>query len=570
MVCVLLISIMLNLKQNYKNLKRAKEILFVLSKYGLGYFLNLPAAERYFKLGKKFFIKKTEKEAIKRLTLPQRARMACEDLGPTFVKLGQILSTRPDLISREFVEEFSKLQDKVPPFSFLEVKEILKKELGRPIDKLFIEFDERPVASASLSQVHKAKLPDGEAVAVKVQRPNIKERIKSDISILFDLVNFMEKRLINGHIYQPIEIVKEFSKTIKQELDFVSEGRNIDKFRVNFKNSETVHIPKVYWQLTTSKILTMEYINGVKISEVADSKNIKFDKKIIASRGADMILKQIFVDGFFHGDPHPGNIFIMQNNIIALLDFGMVGRVEESTMSNMANLLIATIENNTDKIVKTLEQMEIVDPEMDLRELKIEIKNFIDKYYGVPLKQLKISVIIEEILEVMVHHQIKMPSDLTLLVKSLVTIEGVGRDLDPDFDMVAHSRPFAKKLISQKYSPVNLWKKGKATAEEIFDFLQILPKEFSWLIKSLRKGDININFKHRGLEKLILEIDRASNRLSFSMIIAALIVGSSLVLTQPIGPFIFGYPAIGIIGYLFASFLGLFLIISILRSGKWK
>jgi len=561
---------MLNLKKNYKNLKRAREILFVLSKYGLGYFLNLSKVERYFKLGKKFFIKKTEKEAIERLTLPQRARMACEDLGPTFVKLGQILSTRPDLISHEFVEEFSKLQDNVPPFSFLEVKEIFKKELGQSIDELFIEFDERPVASASLSQVHKAKLLGGQTVAVKVQRPNIKERIKSDISILLDLVKFMEKRLINGHIYQPIEIVKEFSKTIKQELDFVREGRNIDKFKVNFKNSETVHIPKIYWQLTTSRVLTMEYVEGVKISAIDDLPDSQYDKKLISACGADMMLKQIFVDGFFHGDPHPGNIFIIENNVIALLDFGMVGRVDEETMSNMANLLIAAIESNADKIIKTLEQMDIIIPEVDLKELKIEIKDFIDKYYGVSLKQLEIGIIIEEILGIMIHHQIKIPNDLALLVKALVTIEGVGRDIDPDFDMVAHTKPFAKKLLRQKYSLFNLWNKGSKTARELFDFLQVFPKEFSWLIKSLRKGDFNINFKHKGLEKLILEIDRASNRLSFSMIIAALIVGSSLILTQQTGPFIFGYPAIGIIGYLFASFLGLFLIISILRSGRWK
>jgi len=561
---------MLNLKQNYKNLKRAKEILFVLSKYGLGYFLNLPTVGRYFKLGKKFFVKKTEKEAIKRLTLPQRARMACEDLGPTFVKLGQILSTRPDLIPHEFVEEFSKLQDKVPPFSFSEVKEIFKKELGKPIDELFIEFDERPVASASLSQVHKAKLPSGEAVAVKVQRPNIKERIKSDISILFDLVKLMEKRLINGHIYQPIEIVKVFSKTIKQELDFISEGRNIDKFRANFKNSETVHIPKVYWQLTTSKILTMEYIKGVKISDIANLYDPQYDKKIISARGADMMLKQIFVDGFFHGDPHPGNIFVIENNVIVLLDFGMVGRVEEATMANMANLLIAAIETNTDKIIKALEEMEIINPEMDIKELKIEIKNFLDKYYGVPLKQLKIGTIIEEILEIMIHHQIKMPSDLTLLAKSLVTIEGVGRNLDPDFDMVAHTKPFAKQLISKKYSLTNLWNRGSGSLRELFNFLEVFPKDFLWLIRNLRKGELNIGFQHKGLDKLIHEIDRSSNRLSFSMIIAALIIGSSMILGQPIGPFIFGYPAIGIIGYLFASFLGLFLIISILRSGRWK
>lgn len=561
---------MLNLKQNYKNLKRAKEILFVLSKYSLGYFFDLPAVKRYFKLGKKFFPKKINEEAIKPLTLPQRTRMACEDLGPTFVKLGQILSTRPDLVPRDFVEEFNKLQDKVRPFSFSEVREIFKKEFGRPIDELFIEFDEHPVASASLSQVHKAKLSGGEVVAVKIQRPNIKERIKSDISILFDLVNFIEKRLINGHIYQPIEIVKEFSKTIKQELDFVSEGRNIDKFRVNFKNSETVHVPKVYWQLTTSRILTMEYIDGVKISDIANSRDHQYDKKIISALGADMILKQIFVDGFFHGDPHPGNIFVMEKNVIALLDFGLVGRIKESTMVDMASLLIAAIGNDTDKIIKALEQMEIVDSGMDVKELKIEIKDFIDKYYGVSLKQLKISVIIEEILEIMIHHQIKIPSDLTLLVKSLVTIEGVGRDLDPDFDMVAHTKPFAKQLIGKKYSLTSLWGRGSESFKELLNFLEVFPKDLLWLIRNLRKGELNIGFQHKGLEKLIHEIDRSSNRLSFSMIIAALIIGSSMILGQPIGPFIFGYPAIGIIGYLFASFLGLFLIISILRSGRWK
>jgi len=562
--------LMLNLKQNYKNLKRAKEILFVLSKHGLSYFFNLSAIERYFKLGKNFFVKKTKKEKIKRLTLAQRARMACEELGPTFVKLGQILSTRPDLISREFIEEFSKLQDKVPPFSFSEVKEIFQKELGKSISDVFIEFDERPVASASLSQVHKAKLPSGEYVAVKVQRPNIEEYIKSDISILLDLAKFMDKRMINGHIYQPIEIVKEFSKSIKRELDFISEGRNIDKFRVNFKNSETVHIPKVYWQLTTSRILTMEYIVGLKVSDIDNSHDFQYDKKLISARGADMMLKQIFVDGFFHGDPHPGNIFIMKNNIIALLDFGMVGRVEESTMVNMASLLIATIGNDADKIIKVLEQMEIIGPEISAKELKIEIKDFIDKYYGVPLKQLEISVIMEEILEIMIHHQIKIPSDLALLVKSLVTIEGIGRELDPDFDMVAHTKPFARQLISRRYSLSNLWNRGSESFREFLNFFEVFPKDFLWLIKNLRKGELNIGFQHKGLDKLIYEINRSSNRLSFSMIIAALIIGSSMILGQPVGPYIFGYPAVGIIGYLFASFLGLFLIISILRSGRWK
>ena len=561
---------MFNLKQKYRNIKRAKKIITILAKYGLGYFLDLPAAERYLNLGRKFFVKKAEKEKTQRLTLPQRARLACEELGPTFVKLGQILSTRPDLIPTELAQEFSKLQDDVAPFTFLKTEERFKKEFGRPISELFAEFDEQPAAAASLSQVYKAKLVSGETVAVKIQRPNIKKTMEEDIAILLDLAKFAEKRFIYGRIYQPVEIVKEFARTVRKELDFINEGRNIDKFRANFKDIETVRIPKVYWDLTADKILTMEYIDGIKISDTVKLKKSQFDKKIIATRGADMILKQIFADGFFHGDPHPGNIFVLKNNVIALLDFGMVGRISEDRMGSMADMIIAAIKIDADKIVEALMDMDIVGWEADLPKLKIEIKDFIGKYYGAPLKELEMGKIIEEILEVMIAHKIKIPSDLALLAKALITIEGIGRELDPDFDMVSHTKPFAKRLLKKKYSPVNLWKRGSAAARELFNFLEILPKEFSWMIKSLRAGELNVSFQHKGLEKLVLEIDRASNRLSFSMIIGALIIGSSFVIQANIGPFIFNYPAIGIIGYLLASFLGLVLIISILRSGKWK
>jgi len=559
---------MLNIKQNYKNLKRTREILKVVTKYGLGYFLDFGKAENGLNLKKKIFPKKiTKSEKIQRLTLPQRTRLACEELGPTFVKLGQILSIRPDLIPREFAEEFSKLQDEVPPFSFDEVEEQFKKELGKSIDELFVEFDRRPIAAASLSQVHKAKLMSGEIVAVKIQRPNIGKVVETDISILFSLVKFIEKRFVSGHLFQPVEIIREFSKTIKKELDFINEGHNIEKFRINFRESETVHIPKVYWKLTTKRILTMEFIKGTKISKVINSKDSKFDKKIISNRGADMILKQILVDGFFHGDPHPGNIFIMKNNIIAPIDFGMVGRIEEDAMINMADFLIAAISNDADKIVRILEDMDIVDPEMDLKKIKSEISYFIDKYYNVPLKELEMGRIIEEILEIMIQHQIKIPSDLVLLTKALVTIEGVGRELDPDFNMVTRARPFANKLIRQKYSLNNLLKVSSKFAEEFFNSLKIFPNEFSYLVKNLRKGKFSINLQHKGLEKLILEIDRASNRLSFSMIISALIIGSSFIILSNKGPFIFNYPVLGIFGYLIAAVLGLWLVISIIRRG---
>ena len=559
---------MFNIKQNYKNLKRTKEILKVVTKYGLGYFLDFSKVEGGLNLKKKIFPEKVTKlEKIQRLTLPQRTRLACEELGPTFVKLGQILSVRPDLIPREFAEEFSKLQDEVPSFSFEEVEEQFKKEFGKSIKELFIEFDKRPVAAASLSQVHKAKLISGETVAVKIQRPNVEKIVETDISILFSLVEFIERRSISGHLFQPVEIIREFSQTVREELDFVNEGHNIGKFRINFRESETVHIPKVYWKLTTKRILTMEFINGIKISKVINSKDSKFDKKVISNRGADMILKQILVDGFFHGDPHPGNIFIMEDNIIAPIDFGMVGRIEESAMMNMADFLIAAISNDADKVVKILEDMEIVDSEMDLKKIKAEISYFIDKYYNVPLKQLEMGRIIEEIMEIMIQHQIKVPSDLVLLTKALVTVEGVGRELDPDFNMVTRAKPFANKLIRQKYSLSNLFKIGGKFTEEFFNSLKTFPNEFSYLVRNLRKGKLTISFQHKGLEKLILEIDRASNRLSFSMIISALIIGSSFIILSDKGPFIFDYPALGIFGYLIAAVLGLWLVISIIRRG---
>ncbi|MCK4592102.1 AarF/ABC1/UbiB kinase family protein [Candidatus Parcubacteria bacterium] len=559
---------MFNIKQNYKNLKRTREILKVVTKYGLGYFLDFSRTEGGLNLKKKIFPEKVIKlEKIQRLTLPQRTRLACEELGPTFIKLGQILSVRPDLIPYEFTKEFSKLQDEVLPFSFEEVEEQFERELGKSINELFIEFDKRPVAAASLSQVHKAKLISGETVAVKIQRPNVRKVIETDISILFSLVKFAEKRFINGRLFQPVEIIREFSQSVEKELDFINEGHNIEKFRTNFRESETVHIPKVYWKSTTKKILTMEFIEGVKISKVINLKDSNFDKKIISDRGIDMILKQILVDGFFHGDPHPGNIFIMKDNIIAPIDFGMVGRIEENTMINMADFLIAAISNDADKVVRVLENMDIVDSEMDLKKIRVEIGYFMDKYYNVSLKQLEMGRIIEEIMKIMIQHQIKVPSDLVLLTKALVTIEGIGRELDPDFNMVARAKPFANELIKRKYSLGNLLKVSGKFTEELFNSMKTFPNEFSYLIRNLRKGKLTISFQHKGLEKLILEIDRASNRLSFSMIISALIIGSSFIILSDKGPFIFDYPALGIFGYLIAAVLGLWLVISIIRRG---
>jgi len=559
---------LLNWRQNYRNAKRLRQIVLVLVKYGLEHFFDRPSLERYSKIGKKILRVKQEDKKIKQLSLPQRARLVLEELGTTFIKLGQVLSTRPDLISPKFTEEFGKLQDQVAPFSYDKVEEQIKNELGKSTKELFVEFEKKPIAAASLSQVHKAKLPNGKIIAIKVQRPQIEKIIEADLAILFNLAKFLEKRILGIRLYQPIEIIEEFARIIKKELDFIQEGHNINKFRANFKDSQTVRVPKVYWRFTTSRVLAMEFIDGIKISEITKIKNGKFDRKKIARRGVDVVLKQIFEDGFFHGDPHPGNIFVLKNNIIVLLDCGMVGYIDEETMNNMADLLIAVVAKDTNKIIKSFVEMDIINEEMNLKELRTDIKEFVNKYYGVPLKQLEIGKIGEEVLEVMIRNHIKVPSELVLLIKALVTIEAIGRKLDPEFDMVSHVKPFVKKLIQKRHSPSQVWKKGADFLTDSIRLFWSLPEEFRWLVRKLKQGELNIGFRHKGLEKLINSMDKASNRFSFSIIIASLIIGSSLIIQSDKGPLLFDFPALGILGFLVAAILGLGLVISILRSGK--
>ena len=563
---------MFNFKRNYKNFKRAKDIVTVIARYGLGYVFNQSRLLRYLKLRKTFFKHSQEKEKVETLTLPERVRMVCEELGPTFIKMGQILSTRPDLIPPEFIKELNKLQDEVPPFEFKEVEKRVKKEFGQPIEKLFSQFNKNPIAAASLSQVHKARLKNGKWVAVKIQRPGIRAIVDSDIAVLKDLAAFMEKRFTSTQLYQPAEIVEEFQRTIKKELDFITEGKNIDIFKTHFQETPAVHIPKVYWDLTSSRILTMEYIRGEKLSRFLKEENAtdELNSKKVAQIAADMTFKQIFEDGFFHADPHPGNLLVEENNSIALLDFGMVGKLDGETLSQLTAILMGVVKGNAERIITTMEEMEIVDMEMNLKRLKYDIQDLIDKYYGLPLKQIQMNKIIPEILYLVRKHQIKIPVDLALLAKTSLSIEGTVKRLDPEFDVFAHAKPFAKQLIQKKYSFSNLWKKGGEKAREVIHLMEILPNDIFWFLKALKRGKVSIGFEHKGLERLIQEIDRATNRIALSLIIAALIIGSSLILRQDVPPFILGYPAVGIIGFLIASFLGLGLIISILKSGRWK
>ncbi|MBL7075294.1 2-polyprenylphenol 6-hydroxylase [candidate division KSB1 bacterium] len=553
--------------KTYRHLKRYRQILMILVKYGFDDVINRLKIEYYIKLGKKVIPRLKERD-LEKVTRAQRVRLAFEELGPTFVKLGQMLSVRPDLIPEDFINEFKKLQDEVPPFPVQQAREVIQAQLGAPVEQLFDSFVEEPLAAASIAQVHRAVIENGEQVVVKIQRPNIQKVIETDLSILFDLAVLVERRIPESELYNPVAIVEEFAKTIRRELDFIQEGRNIDRFRRNFAGDDTIYVPKVYWELATDRVLTMEYIDGIKASEIEKLEAAGLDRKIIAVNGAQAILKQVFEHGFFHADPHPGNIFVLENNVIAPLDYGMMGRLDDEMREEVGNLLSGIVHKDADRIISAFRHIGIIEDVSDVRALRRDILDFLDRYYQVPLNQINIGIVINEAMEIVRRHRIKIPSDLTLMGKALATEEGIGRELDPDFDMISLAKPYVQEIMVRKLDPRRYLKDYASTLDEFNRLFKILPLEIRAIITKIKKGELSIKFEHRGLDHLISELDKSSNRLSFSMIIAALIIGSSLIVQLDKGPLVFGFPAIGIVGYLIAAVLGLWLIIAIMRSAK--
>ena len=555
-------------RKTYRNIKRYHQIFAVLLKYGFDDIAERLKLDSFIKFGRKFFRKTKVMEQVELLTTPQRLRMALSDLGPTFIKLGQILSTRPDLIPYDYVKELEKLQDDVPPFPSEQALKIITTQFNKPVSEIFQTFEMKPIAAASIAQVHKAILQNGQTVAVKICRPNINRTIETDISILYDFAYLLDKYFPETELYNPKAVVDEFAKTIRYELDFVREGRNIDHFHNDFSHDPTIYLPKVFWDLTTTKVLTMEFIDGEKISDIDFSQRSDLNPKIIARHGALATLKMIFEMGFFHADLHPGNIFILKNNVLAPIDFGMVGRLDEQLKIYLRNLMLAIIERDIDKIINIFIDAEVIKEDMELRPLRLDLIDFIDTYYGVPLSQLKIESLFRDLIDVLRRNQISLLSDVVLMAKALAIIEGVGRNLDPQFNMMLLVEPFAQRFILNPVMPKKQLKELKQVIHDVDSLLKELPREMKYILRKIKKGKMNFIFEHQGLERFIIELDKSSNRLSFSMIIAALIIGSSIIVFSNKGPFVFGLSIFGLIGFLIAAILGLWLVIAILRSGK--
>ncbi|OPY78251.1 MAG: putative protein kinase UbiB [Syntrophorhabdus sp. PtaU1.Bin153] len=553
-------------RETYRDVKRYSHVATVLAHHGFKDLLDrLTARYHVTRRGKPF----GEERVPQGLSTGERLRLVFEELGPTFIKLAQILSSRPDILPPEFINELSKLQDDVPPFPFGEAKTLIEAQFGCPLADLFASMEEKPTAAASLAQVHRARTLSGDEVAIKVQRPGVEEIIKTDIRVLRELAGLAERHIPESRYFEPVRLVDGFARTIRHELDFVREGRSIDRFRTHFAGTPTVYIPRVYWDLTSSKVLTTEFINGIKISDLHRLEDAGLDPKTIAVNGANLILKEIFELHFFHADPHPGNLFVLEDNVIAPVDFGMTGAIDDETAQQMSGIFIAVLEKDVDTLVGLLRTIGVVEELEDSSSFKLELRDLLERYYGVPLYRLHIGTIIEELMSVIRRYRLRLPSNFAMIAKALLVSEGVGRILYPEFNIIEIARPYAKKLLLQRFDPTRQLHELSKTAAEAFAFFKTLPSDMREILFMVRKGRLAIKFEHRGLERLIGELDRSSNRISFAMVIAALIVGSSLVFQTGVGPKIFGYPVLGLGGFLLASILGIWLLISIMRSGRF-
>ena len=556
------------INRNLRSLKRYRQVLGILIKYGFGHIVEQLNIDYYLELGKRIVSLGTASRELERLSQAARFRLALEELGPTFIKLGQLLSTRSDIVPADALEELQKLQDHLPAVPTDQIIAQIHRELGYPAEELFKDFEDQPLATASIAQVHRGTLKSGEQIVCKIRRPGVEPIIETDIDIMMGLAYLVEKHLPGGDLYDPIGLVKEFRRTIHRELDFSREGRTTERFSANFQDDETIHIPKVYWDYTGQTVLTLEYIAGIKISQINELKAAGLDLKVIARNGADNFLKQVFIHGLFHADPHPGNIHVLPGNAICIFDFGMVGRLDDDLKLHLTELLLCVLHRDVERLIRQLLYSGELHDESNLKNLKRDLTEFIDDYYDILLQDLKVGKLLIHFVEILTEYQIKFPSTLMLLSRALFVMEGMGKQLDPNFNMVEQLKPFAEQIIKDRYSPSNI---AKDTAQTLLAYQALsksLPRDIKEFINRINHNKFKIDLEHRGLEKLVNDLDKSTNRISFSMVIAALIIGSSLVMQIDKGPMLFGFPILGLLGYSVAGFLGFGLAIAILRSGR--
>lgn len=549
-------------------IRRARQIAEVLIRNGLGFLAETTGLTRFLPPWRARRLRAEERTAG--LTVPQRFRQTLEELGPTFIKLGQVLSTRPDVLPADYILELSKLLDAAPPVAFEEIIRVIEAELGRPIGQCFASFDPQPIASASIGQVHRATLLDGTPVVVKVQRPGIERIVQADLNLLYTQAAFLERRSETLRSYGLLDIVEEFSQALRDELDYTQEGRNADRVR-QVAEGEGILVPKVYWQLTTRRVLTLADLRGIKLSEIEALKEAGYSLSALAAQVVQCYMRLVFVHGIFHADPHPANILVCGDQI-GLVDFGVIGYLTGRIQEDLGDLLFALAEQNAEEMVRIIVRMGAANVATDRMALEREVRRLLVRYYNVSLESLPMAQFLGELMALAFRHHVRLPSDLALLARTVVVLEGVARTLDPSIVLARYLEPFVVQLVRQRFSFKRTLVDSLSTLRELEDLLHVLPRRVDTITDQMERGEMALNIEVRRLNQALARVEAIGNRLAFSVVVAALIIGSALILLGGESAARFRLPFTEIVlpipqlGFILAGLCGAWLIFSILRS----
>ncbi len=545
---------------------RGRQIAEVLGRHGLGYLVGMLGLERFVPFHHGLL---GHPRRLEPYTRPEHIRMALEDLGAAWIKLGQILSTRADLLPPEYLAELAKLQDAAPPVPVEAVRAVIASELGRPPEEVFASFDPTPLAAASIGQAHAATLFDGTEVVVKVRRPGVVEQVEQDLELFLNLAAAASRRWELAEEYDLVGLAQEFAQTLRAELDYLREGRNAERFAQNFAGDPTVHIPRVFWETTTSRVLALERIRGIKINDLPALEAAGVNRSALAERAARILLKMVFEDGFFHADPHPGNFFVEPGGRIGLIDFGMVGTVDEPTQERLTALLLAVTSQDPDRLVEAFLDLGVARRRVDRASLREDLKHLTGRYYDRSLREIAVGPLLTDALAIVRRHRLHLPTNLALLLKTVMMAEGLAAQLDPDFRLTTVLVPYAERLMLRQYSPLR-WARRLGTAGlEAAELGVELPRQLRRLVRELERGELQFGMRPEGFEPLMGRLERLANRLVLGMLASAFIVGLAVLMAafHPPGTERLVGPAFGL-GFVAAALLGAYLAWTILRSGR--